>query len=392
MNSAMKIHDILRQVTEPGMVMTYEEIRQKVLAAAPKTKASSIVPSEHMAGRSGVCRLCRVHPIFEKLTRGLYRVLASPEPEVLPIHDQLAQALADYAGQIMRVKQIREAVVQLFPATHPPSIIPHDHIAGGACRSCQSRPLLVHGQRWGTYLVLGGKEVQAAIPGLTPVQQDAIRKALEGYLPERQHLQLELFTEELAAIPSLSPRESNLLLSAVRERAAVDLLEFAALMDEQTLHQRLAQRLYEYQGIRLELAHWAIAAWAGLLKGRIVYPPAAGSLRQVAEAASVWQEQVLPGIQLKQLQIQPHQPECVWLMKHRHRIAFLAHPRTHRLLGLQLGFLPADMHKRLQPFSCQNPQSLLDFVLAEELQAYAWYRFPDHAQLVQILQALDEIF
>lgn len=392
MNSAMKIHDILRQVTEPGMVLTYDEIRQKVLAAYPKAKASSIVPSEHMAARQGVCRLCRSQPIFEKLARGLYRVLASPEPEVLPIHDQLAQAVANDAGRILTVRQLREAVARLFPATHLPSIIPHDHIAGGACRGCQDSPLLVHGQQRGTYLVLGARDAPGEIPGLTPVQQEAIRKALEKYLPERLHLQPELFTEALAAIPSLSPRESNLLLSAVRERTVVDLLEFAALMDEQTLHQRLAQRLYEYQGIRLELARWAVAAWARLLHGRIAYPPAANRLRQVAEAASVWQDQALAGIQLKQLQIQPQRHACLWLMKQRHRIAFLAHPRSHRLLALQTGLLPVDMQERLQPFSCQNPQSFLGFVPSEELQAYAWYRFPEHAQLEQILLALDGLF
>lgn len=90
----MKIHDLLRQITQPGEILTYADIKSKLLLANPTLKPGSIIPSEHLSNKKGVCKACHKEPVFEKLEHGLYLVLphlGSSQQE--SIHDKLEKAL-----------------------------------------------------------------------------------------------------------------------------------------------------------------------------------------------------------------------------------------------------------------------------------------------------------
>lgn len=392
----MKIHHILRQLTEPGTLLTYQEIKQKVRDAHPEIKSRSIVPSEHTRGKKGVCKLCHDWPVFEKLEHGLYRVLPGPEHvNELSVHDKLVQALATCLGQQLTVGAIRERVAALFPDTHLPSVIPLDHTLGGACRICVNTPLLERTAKRGCYRVLAPSQ-PAALPLalLNPEQVSRIGDLLLQFKPDVLHMQPESFLKALAALADLDYRELNLLAHALRERVVVDLIEFSPLLESEVLHARLAQRLYEKQGVSPPLARWAVEVWHAVLAGSqagiysAVRQPEGYSF---GETGFGWTGLGASKFQLAFLQTMVLSAEICWLKKQRHRVAILAYPDSHRLLGMRPKLVPAGVSElaRLMPADALPVQLPLS---PQELEGYLWYQFSDSDSLRSGLQLLDQSF
>lgn len=392
----MKIHHILRQVTEPGTLLTYQEIKQKVRDAYPDIKSRSIVPSEHTRGKKGVCKLCHDWPVFEKLEHGLYQVLPGPEQvDELSVHDKLVQALAACLGQQLTVGEIRGRVAALFPDTHLPSVIPLDHTQGGACRICVNTPLLERTAKRGCYRVLAPPQpVALPLALLSPDQLSRIGDLLMQFKPDILHAQPEGFLKALAALADLDYRELNLLAHALRERVVIDLLEFSPLLESEVLHARLAQRLYENQGISPPLARWAVEVWHTALAGgqagiyAAVRQPEGYSF---GESGLKWSGLRAAGIQLLALQTMALSAEISWLKKQRHRVALLAYPDTHRLLGVRPKLVPAGLSElaRLMPVEALPVQLPLS---PHELEGYRWYQFSDSESLKKGLTLLDQSF
>jgi hypothetical protein len=388
----MKIHDLLRQLLPPGAVLTYEDIKMQVLAAYPQVNPNSIVPSEHMRGRRGSCKLCHPLPIFEKLERGLYRVLpGEPAPPQLSVHDKLVHVFQSRSHQLLTVAEIRLLVAADFPDTHLPSVIPLDHTLGGACRWCQAGPLLERTGRRGLYRVLLPPS-QALPPmvddtGLSEGQKESLLALLQTYQADLMRFQLVPFEQALDALPEFGYREKKLLLTALRERVLVDLAEFGPLLDTQVLHTQLAQRLYAHHGISLDLAHWAVMIWQYLLhrlqKG---YAPSFVIPYRVAEPPESHAYYTSMGeVVLQNLQLIPLNPAAYWLKKRRHRVAWVqASTTAGYYLALRTPFYKMALVPQLLPYACSRPE----LPLAPE-RDYQWFQFSQSPDLITAILRVD---
>lgn len=388
----MKIHDLLRQLLSPGAILTYEDIKAQVIAVYPQLNPNSIVPSEHMRGRRGSCKLCHAFPIFEKLERGLYRVLpGSLAVPQLSVHDKLRQVFQSRPHQLLTVAEIRLLVATEFPDTHLPSVIPLDHTLGGACRCCQTGPLLERTARRGVYRVL--LTTSQLVPpvvdetGLNEAQKSALLGLLQKHQADLMRFQLEPFVQALEALSEFGYREKKLLLTALRERVLVDLVEFGPLLEIDILHTQLAHRLYVHHGISLDLARWAVMIWQYLL--HLLHKGYAHTLEtsyRVAETPESHAYHTAMGeVVLQTLQLLPLNSEVYWLKKRRHRVAWLqASATAGYYLALRSPFYKGDLVPELAPY--QSPRPALS--LAPESD-YQWFQFPHSHALISVILRLD---
>lgn len=286
----MKIHDVLLTSVEDKIhrILTFQEIKDLVLARFPEIKPTSILPSEHAQQHRSTCLQCKTAPIFKKIGRGFYEVLpqaraTAPEKTV---HEKLALALADAAGKELGMAEIRARVAAVFPETHLPSVIPSDHIKGGSCKLCSQAPLLQRSAVRGRYKVLGTLNTAAA--GLYLKEEASsgdseislkLAALLENHGVEMLYTQAELFIQRLAEPLTGNRLLFNLLSLGVRERIPIDLLEYSELLPEGALLAKLARRLRENYGVETMLAARSVAIWAQALKRltqeSFVYSPSA---------------------------------------------------------------------------------------------------------------------
>lgn len=384
----MALHTLFSCQTE----VLYEEIKQKVLVAYPAIKPKSIVPSEHIAGKKGVCKQCHDWPLFEKIAHGLYRVLPGARADALSIHEKLERALAAVENTVLTVAQIRQCVADAFPDTHLPSVIPLDHTVGGACRHCQTSPLLEHTSRRGFYRVLAQVAASETEALLTGEQLAEMRKLLQVFFPERLHLQAEPFGRALAEGNALSAHQRNALVAAVRERVVVDFWEFAHLVDVEVLRSRWVHRLYEYQGLRLEVAEWAVAAWVNILEemAGARYPT---STLQRSYALSEQQNSIpapkVAGITFQFLEVHVLKRYVYALKKQRHHIAWVTDGPNEYWLGVWEQVLTADLQAQLLALGERGvgPETLLS---ANALQQHLCYRFTELRKFQEALLLLDQ--
>lgn len=277
----MKIHDILVAVFKDssGQTFTFGEIQKQVRQRYPHLKPTSILPYEHITGKthSKSCKMCLSEPIFTQVGRGFYKVLLPRQQEAVPaysIHEKLVVALAAHSGQIMTVYAIKALVKQRFPDTHLPSIIVSDHMKGGACKECSQKPLLERAGQRGQYYCLP-QSIQTPVrilPGdrQTP-PEDFLQQKLLLVLkadPDRLFYQTpDSFAQQLqAALGSGYRREISVLTAALRERIPLDILEFAKWLPQAKLWERLASRLYENCGIAEAFARWGVENWGMALQ------------------------------------------------------------------------------------------------------------------------------
>lgn len=68
-------------------------------------------------------------------------------------------------------------------------------------------------------------------------------------------------------------REIHVLLSALRENVAADLIALSGVTPRSVLVEKLVERLYENLGIAREFGRWAVEAWSDALKDAPVIPP-----------------------------------------------------------------------------------------------------------------------
>lgn len=391
---AMKIHELLCQATEPGQVLTYSEICKRVQDLLPDVKLRSILPSEHMQGKETICKLCHEQPIFEKLGHGLYRVLSrSPVLPLLSIHDKLAQILAESHYQHLNITQLRQAVLARFPETHVPSIIPLDHTLGGACRVCQSRPLLERTGQRGVFRVLPNSEPMLA-------SQNPFSRAVAFLYDYLDQGKADDFIKPSAAllkiigqIPDLSSGQITVLKTALFQRVVIDIKEFGHLLEPEILHARLALRLYEQEGIELSLAHWAVEVWAWVLEklsATQVYASTTFVQLQVADRALSWSSPLSADLKLQFLNPVPLDKKMIWLKKNKQRIALLIEPEQHCILGIRVG-LKAFVPSRWSHLAISHAQIPLNLPLSErEKQAYTWFLCQNQENLLPFLTWLDQ--
>ncbi len=391
---AMKIHELLCQVTEPGQLLTYSEICKRVLDLQPDVKLRSILPSEHMQGKQNICKLCHDQPIFEKLSHGLYRVLPRLQAiPVLSIHDKLAQILAESSYQYLSITQIRQAALVRFPETHVPSIIPLDHTLGGACRLCQPKPLLERTEQRGVFRVVPSTEPSQASDSPLSLAvaflYDYLNqgKTEDLFKPSAQLLKI------MGQIPDLSSSQIAVLKTALHQRVAIDIKEFGHLLESELLHARLALRLYEQEGIEISLAHWAVEVWAlvlAKLSATQVYSSSPFVHLQVAERDLSWPSPVIASLTLKFLTPVPLDRRLIWLKKNKQRIALLVEPEQDCLLGIRIGlrsFVPSTWSH----FAISSQQIQQNLPLSErEKQAYTWFLCENQENLLPFLAWLDQ--
>lgn len=299
----MKIHDVLLTSVQDKIhrILTFQEIKELVLARFPEIKPTSILPSEHTQQQRSTCQQCKAEPVFLKVGRGFYEVLpqalaSAPDKTV---HEKLALALADAGGQELGLADIRARVAGLFPETHLPSVIPSDHIKGGSCKLCSQAPLLERSTVRGRYRVLA--PVRPVAAGLYlkessgPEDTDLSLKVLEllkTYGVEMLYTQTESFIQRMAERLTGNRLQLNLLSLAVRERIPIDLLEFTELLPEEILLAKLTRRLQENYGVETLLASRCVAIWAQALHQLagtpepFVYPVAVPRQRWASERSN----------------------------------------------------------------------------------------------------------
>jgi len=71
-------------------------------------------------------------------------------------------------------------------------------------------------------------------------------------------------------------REVNVLISALKERVAAELMTASDAIPEELVLERLIRRLYDNRGIAEEFARWAVESWAialGFISGTMPLTP-----------------------------------------------------------------------------------------------------------------------
>lgn len=261
----MKIHDILLNCVQDkvGKILTFQEIRDRVQTHYPDLKLSSILPAEHTSEASrSTCTQCKTHPIFRKVGRGFYEVLRQDKPlsPEKSIHEKLQQVLAAEHGKELNTLEIRERIGLAFPETHLPSVIPSDHIRGGACKTCNTSPLFERTSLRGKYRVLAVNSV----PYPQELSQTLI-DLLKVYGTEMLYMQPETFIEHLSMSLIGQRRAFNLLSLSLRERIPIDWLELSDIVPVNTLHAKLSERLQFNHGIQPEAASQSVKIWTHAL-------------------------------------------------------------------------------------------------------------------------------
>lgn len=379
----MNIHQILQVVTRPGTVLSYAEIKAKVQAAFPETRAGSILPSEHVRGHCKNCKRCQQQPLFEKLGHGLYRVLPQSEREAdYSVHDKMRLALAEYTGQVLKVATLRQLVLERFPQTHLPSVIPSDHSYGGACRICAHSPLLERTGQRGLYRVLSLSPTRGASLKAPSEAVGILRQLLQNEDLARLQEQSEAFAQRLRQT-SLPQREIHLLLAALQARIPNDLLDYGPLLAPELLQTRLAQRLYDQQGISLNLAHGAIQTWKQALQPALTaYASGGAVVSQVAEKTG------RPGF--RHLQAQVLRQGVRLFKKRRRRVALSLQQGAFWLLGLRAELLTPVLESKLSQTA--TAVDVRPSVAGQRTEAFKWYQLNSQADLDTLLWILDQSF
>lgn len=379
----MNIHQMLHSVTRAGTILTYSEIRDKVLALYPDAKAQSILPSEHVKSRKCMCKACCQQPLFKKLSHGLYRVLDTPKIQrELSIHEKLNHSLEPFKHQVLSIKIIREHLTQAFPETHPPSIIPSDHTYGGACKVCAQTPLLERTTHRGYYRILSPLQAFMQERTILPVD-NGLQSILKKCDLKQLAQQKELLAQELKEKSTLQSREIHLILAALNEQVVRDLLDFSPLSDPNLLKTRLAQRLYDQQGICLPLAHWAVEVWSEAIKSQHYIHNSASSITATDET--------VPSLQLYNLSHTKLHAKISLFKKRGRRVALLFQDKEKTQLGLRKELLSPDLEQELEQWGTKI-HKIPAQIYQQKTKAYHWYQLKEASDTKQALAALDRIF
>ena len=92
-------------------------------------------------------------------------------------------------------------------------------------------------------------------------------------------------------------REINLLVGAVKEKVAADLMTASDTVPKEILLARLTRRLYDNLGMAEEFAHWAVESWAlalGVISGPMPGQPVqkSGKIKTPPKPENVWTDPV----------------------------------------------------------------------------------------------------
>lgn len=397
----MKIHDLLAQAlaSKQGKLLSYLEIQSTVLQAYPNLKPSSILPREH-TGKTGpkACLLCQKRPLLARQGHGIYKVLSqsnfSPEKST---HDKLASVLQNHTGEIFTLAQIRTLVSQAFPDAHLPSILPSDHMLGGACRECSKTPLFGKTSKRGLYQVLAREPIAVikttVVPGnvsqpaaASSLPIPAIRQLLESYGYELLQAHPEGFITQMNQHLGKYRREINLLGTALRERIPFDLVEFASLGDYDDLFGRLCQRLERYQGLQPAVAEWAVATWGKILRQDALLEQHDSPPKHTAQSFALADQST----HLAHLAVYDHAAGYKTLKKGVRKLAvcYTDHP-AGCMLGIKQELWVSELTALLTDIPQVTPQQIPGLI---GLQKYLWFQPVALETVIAVFECLDQLF
>lgn len=302
---------------------------------------------------------------------------------------------------------MRQRVGELFPETHMASVIPSEHVRGGACKICIHEPLLERASVRGRYRVLAKPPVSGHLMVNERPTGDIgtqIADLLRRHGAEMLYHQPEFFLQRLAEQISGPRLFFNLLSLGIRERIPFDLLEFSDVVPEGVLFEKLSRRLSDNYGIVENLAHQSVRIWAQAL----ALVPRSKRLQHPDVVASLFTDSIelghgIDSPQLKNLTLSETATGYLVLKKGVRNVAMAlrisASPETY-VLGVKAGHVKRDGFERLLAYRTTDgtcPAELVSRFSPRGLDdwphsTYIWFAGVPAQLLSQVMKMLDELF